>query len=149
MKARIFIAGGVAAFSIGAHAEVITPTELKWKPSSVPGLEFAVIDGDLTKPGPFAMRVKYPDGFKLAPHTHPVTERITVIQGGFSVGEGEKYDDSKLKAVPVGSFIVNTDGAPHFSMAKGETIIQIHGTGPWGIKYVNPEDDPSKKQKSQ
>jgi len=26
-----------------------------------------------------------------------------------------------------------------------ETILQVHGVGPWAINYVNPADDPRKK----
>jgi len=33
----------------------------------------------------------------------------------------------------------------HFAWFKGETIIQIHGEGPFQINYVNPADDPRKK----
>ena len=32
-----------------------------------------------------------------------------------------------------------------FAWTGQETVIQLHGTGPWGITYVNPADDPSKK----
>jgi hypothetical protein len=32
----------------------------------------------------------------------------------------------------------------HFAWAKGETVVQINGNGPFGITYVNPDDDPSK-----
>ena len=33
----------------------------------------------------------------------------------------------------------------HFAWTTEETIIQLHGTGPWGINYVNPKDDPRKQ----
>jgi hypothetical protein len=26
-----------------------------------------------------------------------------------------------------------------------DTVVQLHGTGPWGITYVNPDDDPRKQ----
>ena len=25
---------------------------------------------------------------------------------------------------------------------EGETVIQLHGTGPWSLKYLDPKDDP-------
>lgn len=39
-----------------------------------------------------------------------------------------------------------TTAGNHFAWAKGETEIQVHGVGPWTITYVNPTDDPRKKQ---
>jgi hypothetical protein len=27
----------------------------------------------------------------------------------------------------------------------GETIVQVHAIGPWGLTYVNPKDDPRNK----
>jgi hypothetical protein len=44
--------------------------------------------------------------------------------------------------MPAGSFGTWPAGMKHFVWAKGETIIQLHGTGPWSLTYVNPEDDP-------
>ena len=37
------------------------------------------------------------------------------------------------------------DGSTHFYWARGETSVQSHGIGPWGVTYVNPADDPRKK----
>jgi hypothetical protein len=33
-------------------------------------------------------------------------------------------------------------GMHHFAWAKGPTIVQVHGTGPFEFSYVNPADDP-------
>jgi glycyl-tRNA synthetase alpha subunit len=33
----------------------------------------------------------------------------------------------------------------HFGFFNEETILQVHGVGPWAINYVNPADDPRKK----
>ncbi len=33
-------------------------------------------------------------------------------------------------------------GTKHFAWAEGETILQLHGQGPWTITYVNAADDP-------
>lgn len=61
------------------------------------------------------------------------------------MGLGDKFDNEKLQALPIGSFAVMITGTRHFAMTKEETIIQLHGMGPWGINYVNPADDPRKK----
>jgi hypothetical protein len=31
----------------------------------------------------------------------------------------------------------------HFARADKATVIQLHGTGPWGLTYVNPADQPN------
>ena len=36
----------------------------------------------------------------------------------------------------------------HYAWAKGEAEIQVHGTGPFEITYVNPADDPRRKSAS-
>jgi hypothetical protein len=35
----------------------------------------------------------------------------------------------------------------HFAVMKGETVIQVHGTGPFTLTYVNPADNPTSKDK--
>lgn len=127
---------------------VYIPSEIKWTdgPPSIPaGAKLAVLEGDPAKAGPFVMRLKLPDGYRLPPHIHPVPERVTVISGTFNIGMGDKFDAAKGTAMPAGTFGTWEAGMKHYVWAKGETIIQLHGTGPWVIEYVNPADDPRKK----
>jgi len=88
------------------------------------------------------MRLRFPDGYKIAPHTHPKIEHVTVISGTFNLGTGEVFDQAASQAMPAGTFGFWPAGMKHFAWAKGETIVQVHGVGPWGIEYVNPADDP-------
>jgi quercetin dioxygenase-like cupin family protein len=130
------------------HGEGITvnfPDKLEWKdgPASLPkGAKIAVLEGDPTKEGPFVFRVKVPDGYRIQPHTHPKVERVTVIQGTFNIGMGDKFDKQASQAMPAGTYGFWEPGMKHFVWAKGETVAQFHGTGPWTISYVNPADDP-------
>ena len=129
---------------------VYTPREIKWAdapPVLPPGAKAVVLEGDPTKEGPFVLRVRMPDGYRIPPHTHPKPERVTVISGTFHVGMGEKFDPDKGQAMPAGSFGTRPAGMKHFVWTKGETVIRLHGTGPWSLTYVNPDDDPRKKQK--
>ena len=121
------------------------PDHLKWidAPPSLPrGAKIAVLEGDPSKEGPFVFRALLPDGYRIPPHTHPKMERITVISGTFNVGMGDQFDETKTKPMPAGTYGFWPAGMKHFVWAKGETIIQFHGMGPWSLKYVNPEDDP-------
>ena len=61
------------------------------------------------------------------------------------VGKGEKFGKDGATALPVGSFMRMPKEMRHFAFAKGETIIQVHGIGPFDIHYVNTADDPRKK----
>jgi quercetin dioxygenase-like cupin family protein len=132
-----------------ADIELFSLDKTKWQegPPSLPkGAMIAVLEGDPTKEGPFVFRVKVPDGYRVPPHTHPKTERITVIAGTFNIGMGDKFDEKATKPMPAGTYGYWPSGMKHFVWAKGETILQFHGTGPWSIQYVNPKDDPRMKK---
>jgi hypothetical protein len=62
------------------------------------------------------------------------------------VASGDRLDASPLEDLPVGSVWYMPGGMHHFVVAKGETIIQIHGVGPFDITYINPADDPRGKE---
>ena len=130
----------------GAAAVTITPDAVKWNPL-LPGIQISALAGDSSKPGPYTMRLKFADGARVAPHWHPEDESVTVIQGTFLAGMGEKYDAASLHEFPTGSFILMPKQMRHFAAARGETIVQLHGNGPFVINYVNPADDPSKSNK--
>jgi quercetin dioxygenase-like cupin family protein len=122
--------------------------EVKWGagPPSLPsGAKAAVLEGDPTKAGLFTMRLSLPDGYQIKPHTHPAFEHITVISGTFNLGMGEKFDTTKGKALETGAFAYLAPKTNHYAWSKGETVIQLHGEGPWQINYLNPADDPRKK----
>jgi quercetin dioxygenase-like cupin family protein len=130
---------------------VFTPADVKWAngPASLPhGAKMAVLEGDPTKEGPFVMRLWLPDGYRIPPHTHPKPERLTVISGSFHIGMGEKFDPKGAVAMPAGSFGTWAAGMKHFVWAEGDTVVQLHGIGPWSIEYVNPADDPRKQPKA-
>jgi len=130
--------------------KIFGPTELTWgdAPPGLPaGGKMAVLAGDPTKKGPFTVRLQAPDGYKVAPHTHPKAENITVISGAFHLGTGDKFDESAGHEMIAGSFAVMPAGMKHFAWTTGETIVQIHGAGPFEIKYVNPADDPRNAKK--
>jgi len=133
-----------AAASTGEHRTFL-PSDFKWvdAPAGLPkGAKMAVIHGDPSAPGLFAMRAMLPAGYKVLPHFHPADENVTVISGEFYMGMGDAMDESKGHALPAGSVSIMPAGSHHFAWTKVETVIQIHAMGPWGITYVNPQDDP-------
>lgn len=159
IAAIVCVAGTVAAQSGKAKQttidramvkEHITVTEkdLKWQPGPAaipPGSQMAVLEGDPKVPDKlFTLRLKVPDGWQIPAHMHPADEHITVLQGSFDMGMGDKFDASKLTQYGPGSFMVMPAGHNHFAKARGETLIQLHAIGPWEIIYKNPADDPRK-----
>lgn len=143
------LAGTATADAADKPAHVILNiSEISWTagPGSLAaGSEMAVLYGDPSKPGPFAMRLKLPDGFKIAPHTHPRPEIVTVISGTFHLGMGKTADGANQRALNAGDFFAFDPGMAHYVTAEGETVVQLNSVGPWAIDYVNPADDPRKK----
>ena len=124
---------------------IFVPKEMAWKdgpPSLPPGAKLSVLEGDPTKEGPFTMRLKLPDRYRIPPHTHPKIERLTVISGTFRLGMGAKFDANNMSTMPAGTYGFWPAGMQHYAEVQGETVVQLHGTGPWQIVYVNPADDP-------
>lgn len=135
--------------TVGSTVEkpiVMKPADLKWgeAPATLPaGAKVAVLEGDPSAPNAlFTIRLKMPNGYKIPPHFHPADEHVTVISGTLNMGMGDAFDKKATTALTAGSFGVMPKGHHHFAWAKGETVVQLHGVGPWGITYVNPADDP-------
>ena len=91
----------------------------------------------------FIIRFKLPANYKIAPHTHPQQEHVTVLQGGLAIGMGTKMDLT-TPVMPVGSFMLTPANKPHFVFTKQETITEVSGMGPFELHYTHTEDDPSK-----
>jgi hypothetical protein len=111
------------------------------------GAQLAVLEGDpMGSSGDFTIRLKMPNGYRIAPHWHPKRENATVISGSFKVGMGDSFDVSKMTVFPAGSFAYLDPSMHHYAMAVGETVVQVHGAAPFQMNYVNPGDDPSLKK---
>jgi quercetin dioxygenase-like cupin family protein len=128
-----------------AHHTVVAGDAVKWgpaPPSLPPGAQAAVLLGSPAKEGPFVLRLKFPAGFIVPPHRHSKDEFLTVIAGQFAIAAGEKVDRAALKGLPPASFVHLPAGMPHYARAEVETIVQINGTGPFDVVYIDPKDDP-------
>ena len=124
------------------------PGDIKWMdaPNALPqGAKLAVLEGNPFNPGLYTMRLSMPAGYKIPPHWHGKVEHVTVISGKVNLGMGEKFDEAKGHAMPVGTFGFLPPQMKHFAWASEDSVIQLHGEGPWEINYVNPSDDPRKK----
>jgi len=134
----------------GPHDKnAFTPDTIAWGPPPpfiAPGAQLAVIEGNPgASSGDYTVRLKMPDGYRIAPHWHPQRENVTVISGNFKVGMGDIFEKDKMATFPAGSFAFLDPDMHHYAMALGEVIVQVHGSAPLQFNYVHPEDDPRQK----
>ena len=123
---------------------MVTSDGIQWRPLR-PGAEIAVISGDPNTQGsPFVMRFRYRGKARIPPHWHPNDEHLTVLEGTFRLGMGERGDESATTALRPGAYALVAGKMAHYAWTDGDTTVQIHGLGPFVINYVNPADDPSK-----
>jgi len=141
---------GLAAAATGVHSQekkesaeaqkIVHFGDLKWTPI-IKGCDVASVSGDSSAEGaPFVVRIRCADGAKIPAHWHPTDENVTVLKGAFLVGMGESFDEAKLQTMNVGNFVAMPKEMRHFAMCKGETIVQVHGAGPFKVNWVNPSE---------
>jgi quercetin dioxygenase-like cupin family protein len=132
----------------GKQPVMMSPDQIQWgdAPPDLPkGGKMAVLFGDPHKKGMFTVRVKFPDGYKVPPHWHTNDEELTVLSGTvlFRMGDSMTSEPHTLTA---GAYHFLPGKTHHSAEAKGETIVQIHSTGPFDIHYINPDDNPNPKK---
>lgn len=114
--------------------------DLKWTPI-IKGCDLAAVAGDPNAEGtPYVVRLRCVDGAKIPAHWHPTDENVTVLKGTFLAGMGETFDESKMMTMNVGNFVTMPKEMRHFALCKGDTIVQVHGAGPFKVNWVNPSD---------
>jgi len=148
MKTRkaFLLAAGVAVFA-GAFTYQPGP---KWGPAPAilpAGAQMAVMKGDPNKPGEFVVRFRMPDGYRIAPHTHPTDEHVTVLEGMFSSGMGKTEKPDSMRMLHPGDSISMPKNEPHYASVMGETVVQVRSMGPFALVYVNPADIPPAARK--
>ena len=146
---------GIAVFAIAIRSQekkesadahkIVHYGDLKWT-GIIKGCDLAPVAGDPGAEGaPFVLRIRCADGTKIPAHWHPTDENV--------VGMGEAFDEAKLQTMNVGNFVMVPKEMRHFATCKGETIVQVHGAGPFKVNWVNPAevqqpDAPAAKPKS-
>ena len=132
----------------GADHRIYIPDAISWGPAAPSfrrGAEAALLYGDPSKEGPFVLRLRFPDGYLIAPHRHAGAEILTVLSGTFALGLGEDANRGEVTRMTAGSFTAMPPGMPHYARAEGATVVQLNSIGPWSITYINPNDDPRRQ----
>jgi quercetin dioxygenase-like cupin family protein len=126
-------------------ASVPAEPQLSWGPAPAifpAGAQMAVMQGNPGGNALFTVRLRFPDGYRIPPHTHPTDENLTVVSGTFLVGMGNTLDTKSTMALGAGGFVTAPANQAHFAVAQGATIVQVHAMGPFAMTYVNPADTP-------
>ncbi len=129
------------------HHKMAQAADLKWEdvPSLPPGAKIAIIEGPMNQAVPFTVRLSFPANYRIPAHMHPAAERVTVLTGEFFMGTGDRFDAEKSTGLKPGGVMIMAAGTKHFAWTREATVVQLHGNGPWGITYVDPNDDPRKR----
>ena len=148
--AALAIASGVmavgAAVAAGSDHRVSNLDQLQWGPAppSLPqGAEAAVMSGDPTKKGYFAIAIRGPQGYKVPPHWHSTDEHVTVLSGNLTMGMGDRLDTAAGTALTAGGYAVMPRRTHHWATGTSPFVIQIQALGPFDIHYLNPADNPN------
>jgi quercetin dioxygenase-like cupin family protein len=122
----------------------------KWGPAPAilpAGAQMAVIRGDPNKAGEFVVQMRFPDGYRIPPHTHPTNEDVTLLEGMFSVGMGKTEKPDSMRMLHPNDSISLPANQPHYARAMGATLVQVRSMGPFAMTYVNPADIPPAARK--
>jgi quercetin dioxygenase-like cupin family protein len=147
MWALLSLLGGMAG-AADAPPVLTGTAALKWGPPPPvfpAGAKFAVVNGDPAKTGNVTVRFKMPAGYTIPPHFHPTDEHVTVLGGDLSIGMGDVIDKAHALHLSGGGYAVAMAGMHHYAYTTKGATVQVHMQGPFGITYVNPADDPSRK----
>ncbi len=103
------------------------------------GAKRTVLSGDPTKPGAFVIRLSFPDGYQVPLHWHPTSESVTVLSGGVNFGMGNALDMNATQAYGPGDFVFIPARHAHYLQARGATVVQVSGTGPFQVNLGAPK----------
>jgi quercetin dioxygenase-like cupin family protein len=143
----LLVVGSATAF-VQKMRMPMNADDVKWGPA--PNVfparaQIAIVSGNPFKEGLYVVRLKMAAGYKIPAHNHPTTEYVTVLSGDFNIGMGDKLDAEKGQLLRAGGFAEAPAKMNHDAWTTSETVVQVHGQGPFAITYVDPADDPSKK----
>ncbi len=100
-------------------------------PGFPPGGKVSVLHGDPFSPGPFVLRLSLPDGYEIPLHWNPTGEHMTVLSGAMQLGMGNSVDARAAQSYSPGDFVFIPARHQHWAQARGTTVLQVSGNGPF------------------
>jgi quercetin dioxygenase-like cupin family protein len=141
MAAAVFL---VLAITLPAQQD--ETSEPRFVPLRPLTADVEVVFGDPEAVGkPFVMRIRELPGTIIPPHSHPVDEHITVLEGTFFFAVSDKFDLGLLKELKAGGYAFAPKGSIMFGASPDGAIVQVHGVGPFHIHWRDGSkslDDP-------
>jgi quercetin dioxygenase-like cupin family protein len=127
-------------FPDNTHIPFFTADTIPWK-VVVPGKEEQYnIFGDPSKPGPYALLLKWLPGGYSQPHFHGMPRYIVVVSGTWWASSSTKYDPSKTYPLRAGSVVSDVVNTVHWDGARDEPVVLlIAGSGP--VPNVNVDEN--------
>ena len=118
-------------------AQLLSRRNIAWTdfqpPGFDPGVKLAVLHGNPSAKGDYTVRLRFPAGYRFPVHWHPGGEHVTVISGTFLLGMGDTPDWKAVRSYGPGDFVYAPARHPHYGGARGVTVVQLHGEGPFQI----------------
>src|SRR5260370_33473584 len=138
---------GLAGSGSGQEMKMMKAEDLVWTEHPMfEGAQPVILVGDPTKAEMIVQRTKFPPHYRVPPHTHPYAEVVTVLSGNYWNSFGQSFDKSKGIELHPGSVFVLPAGHAHYTWTEDtEVIVQVNFTGPGGVTFINPADDPRNK----
>jgi len=129
-----------------SETQVTLPDAIKWS-GWINGFpphsgEMAALHGDLNKPGPYLVLMKWYPGYMSAPHTYATDRLSLVLSGTWWVNSGADFDPNQTVPVPAGGFVRRVARTPHYDGvkrdAKEPAVIALFGIAPVELTLVDP-----------
>jgi hypothetical protein len=103
--------------------------------------QMAPLYGDLDKPGPYLVMMRWNPGWFSAPHTYATDRICVVVSGTWWVNSGADFVPRDAVPVARGGYVKRAARTPHYdgvpSGSRDPAVIAIFGLGPVDIQLVD------------
>jgi hypothetical protein len=104
--------------------------------------EVAPLYGDLNKPGPYLVMMRWNPGWFSAPHSYATDRVQVVVSGAWWVNSGSDFTPLLATPVRAGGYVKRTartfhyDGVP--SGVADPVVVAVFGVGPVDVQLADP-----------
>ena len=133
------------AVHLAAAQKAATPAVLTGgaAPAGLPaGAQLAVVSGNPAAAGAFTIRLKMPANYSVPAHWHPTDEKVSVVSGKLAYGMSDRLNRTSAQGLNAGESVIMKAKMNHWVLTADGAEIEVGGTGPFKITYVNAADDP-------